>query len=157
MKHDKKYRNMLVEFLIGLTLVNVVCLYLLENMTMAFVMQYLLLNVFDYLYRKTLFGKKRKIRWNIASGVLKGVSILLSIYVSMVLGLMMAVFVIVSTRMMFYQDKDRTVETLDEVKDAYFIPLIADAVTKARGSRFALLLSCWIHEFKVRSSHVMSQ
>ena len=157
MKQNNKYRNMALEILIGLTVVNLLFLWYLENIGMAVVVQFVLLYVFDFLFRKNLFGKKRKVRWNIASGILKGMGILLSIYVSLILGLMMTLFVIISTRLMFHEDKDRTVETVEELKEAYFVPVIIKVLTKMKDTRFVRILLDGFYEFRLRAVYVLSE
>lgn len=66
--------------------------------------------------------------WNVAVGLLRAFSFLLSVKVSIILGAVMTLFTVFATRILFFEDQDRTVQTVDELKQVYFIPIIANSL-----------------------------
>jgi len=125
-----KYKKIALEVLIFFTVVNGVGWYIFRDAELAIIIQFILIYLFDLLFRKNLFGKRRKMIWNVAIGSLRAFSFLLSVKVSIILGAVMTLFTVIATRIMFFEDQDRTVQTVDELKQAYFIPIITNALRK---------------------------
>jgi hypothetical protein len=120
----KKITLITLEVLIGLLIVYAICLLWLDNLLLALVVQMALIFGFDFIFRKELVKSKRRMTWNIVLGILRNLSMLISLYVNPKIGLAMNIFGVITTRIMFFNDQDRTVQTVEELKEAYFIPTI---------------------------------
>ncbi|MFJ8528475.1 hypothetical protein [Bacillus sp. NPDC094106] len=121
-----QYKKVISEVLIGSITVNVL-LKVFNSLVFAFTGQFICLFFCDYIFRKQLLKSKRRMRWNVLLWVLKSV-IILAMYLHKPLAIvLLSIMSIVSNRIMFHEDNDRTVLTVEELKEAYFVPAIVKA------------------------------
>jgi hypothetical protein len=126
-----KYKTKIGEILIGVFIVNVFALGIMDSLMFALICQLVYLFLCDYILRKNLVKSKRRITWNILLWTLKSTAILLSCVQEYMISLLLTIMGVVSNRIMFFDDQDRTVQTIDELKEAYFIPIIINLKERA--------------------------
>lgn len=145
---NKKFQTFLMEVVLGSAMVTGFGWHYAKNFFLVLILQYVVIRLGDKWFRPTLVHSKRKRAWNGAIWTLKITTFILFQIHQYFFGVQLLLVSAVLTRIMFCKDQDRTIATVNELKEAYFLPTIIKVAKEIDG---------FLAEVQYRAKYVLSE